>query len=210
MKNLLFSCLGLMFIFLFFGCNGGAADNVKNAKDSNAARIDSQTAMAPLIASSNHLSRPDADFLVNAASGAMMEVELGQLAQTHSALRRVKNFGAMMVKDHGEGMKQLQRLAARKEVLLPDSVSSHQQKQIDELKKKKGEDFDKAYVRMMVDDHKADIKEFENQAGKAMDSLTRIFASSSLQMLRRHLDSANNLVGLLGINYVRGEPIIPH
>lgn len=206
MKNLSAFCPGLMLILLSSSCNNGASDSVKEAKDSNAAKIDSQrTIEQPL--SAKGLSKGDADFLVNAASGSMMEVELGQLAQTNSRTRQVKDFGAMMVRDHSEGGLKLKTLASAKNVILPDAVSNRQQKEIDDLKKKKGKEFDKAYVLLMIDDHKDDIREFEKQAGKGMDSLTRAFASSSLEMLRRHLDSANSLQNLLGINYIKGDPI---
>jgi putative membrane protein len=210
MKNLSDFYLGLTLIFLASACNSGSSDSVKDAKDSNAAKIDSQrTTEQPRASLAVVPNKTDADFLVSAASGGMMEVQLGQLAQTNSRNQRVKAFGAMMVREHGEGGVQLKTLASAKNVVLPDAVSNAQQKEIDDLKKKKGNDFDKAYIRLMVDDHKGDIKEFEKQAGKGTDSLIRAFASSSLEMLRRHLDSADNLQGALGINYVKGAPSVP-
>jgi putative membrane protein len=207
MKNLLFPCLGLL--LLFSACNGGTADSVKKAKDANAARIDSQTAMGHA-ADAATLSKPDADFLVNAASGAMTEVRLGRLAQTHATNPRVKDFGASMVNDHGEILKRIKYLAARKHVILPDSVSSRQQKEINRLEKKKGNDFDKAYVQRMMDDHESDITEFQKQASQGMDSLTRVFASSDLQLLRRHLDSVASLASLLGLNRMPAAPMPAH
>jgi putative membrane protein len=210
MKNLSDFCLGLTLVFLFSGCNNGSSDSVKNAKDSNAAAIDSQRAQeSSSLQHAPGLSGADADFLVNAASGSMMEVELGQLAQTNSRTQRVKAFGAMMVRDHGKGGGKLKALASARNVTLPDAVSNQQQKEIDDLKKKKGNEFDKAYIRLMVSDHKDDIREFEKQAGKGTDSLIRTFASSGLEMLRRHLDSANSLVGAIGLNYVKGVPPEP-
>src|SRR5438128_2245689 len=121
MKNLLNSCLGLMLILFSFNCNSGSPDSVKNAKDSNLAKIDSQRSTGLPSDSVARLSKEDADFLVNAASGAMMEVELGQLAQTNSTTKRVKAFGATMVKDHGEGVEKIKTLAAGKNVILPAS-----------------------------------------------------------------------------------------
>ncbi|MBN9384797.1 MAG: DUF4142 domain-containing protein [Chitinophagaceae bacterium] len=207
MKNLSNFYLCLILISLSYSCNNGSSDSVRNAKDSNAAKIDSQRTMER--PSTAALSKTDADFLVNAASGSMPEVELGQLAQTNSRNPRVKAFGAMMVRDHEQGEVKLKDVASSKNVTLPNAVSNHQQKEIENLKGKKGSDFDKGYMRLMVEDHRDDVKEFEKQAGKATDSLVRSFASSSLDMLRRHLDSANYLVDLLGINYEKREPILP-
>gem|GEM_PF-203511 len=201
---------GIVLLLLLFiaGCNGGgSSDAVKNAKDSNAVRLDSQ-ATAGRVARPDALTKTDADFLVNASSGAMEEVQLGRLAETRASNRRVRNFGAMMVKDHSEGIQKLKKLAGRRNVVLPDSVSEHQQKEIDDLRKKTGKDFDKAYVQMMVKDHQSDINEFQKQAGEGGDSLTRVFASSSLQMLRRHMDSAHSLVALLGLDRVKA-PVYP-
>lgn len=209
MKNLWLPCPGMVAVVLLAvvsGCSGGASDSVKNAKDSNAARIDSQAAVT---GSSAVLSKDDADFLVDAASGAMMEVQLGKLAERHATRRRIKDFGDMMVKDHGLGIEEIRRLAGRTHLALPDSLSPSQLKEIDDLKDKKGEKFDRAYVHMMVDDHRSDIRDFENQSAKGTDSLIRVFASSSLQMLKRHLDSANSLVAMMGMN-VNAEPMPVH
>jgi putative membrane protein len=200
--------IGLAVASVAVGCNSGTTDSVKEAKDSNAVKRDSQRTAerppdsVPVVA----ISKMDADFIVNAASGGMLEVELGQLAQLNGGAPRVKAFGAMMIKDHGEGGEQLKSLAATRKVALPSGVSIQQQKEVDKLKKKKGDEFDRAYIRLMVSDHKDDIKEFEQQAAKSTDSLTRNFATQSLDMLRRHLDSANHLLESMGINYVKGAP----
>jgi putative membrane protein len=211
MKNLSNFYLGLVFVFLFVNCNNGSADSVKNAKDSNAAKIDSQQKQErPSGLTAVVLTREDADFLVNAASGDMLETELGDLAQTNSGTPRVKAFGAMMIKDHGGGGEKLKALATAKNVTLPDSVSRRQRKEIEDLQKKKGIDFDKTYIRTMISNHKDDIKAFEKAASKGVDSSIRVFASSRLEMLHKHLDSADNLRKLLGIDYVRGTtPPIP-
>jgi putative membrane protein len=211
MKNSLNFYRGLAFIFLFISCNNNSSsDSVKNAKDSNAAKISSQKgtdrsgdslAAAP--------SKADADFLVNAASGGMMEVQLGQLAQSHSTNQRVKAFGAMMIKDHGEGSMTLKDLASAKNVTLPVTVSNRQQKVIDNLQKRKGIVFDKTYIHIMVSDHKDDIHEFEKEGTKGTDPQIMTFANNNLTMLRRHHDSAIALQKMLGINDIKNTvPLI--
>jgi putative membrane protein len=210
MKILLnfFQCLTL--ISLLFSCNNGSPDSVKTAKDSNAAKIDSQkTRERPSDSLAVVPPKADADFLVNAASGGMMEVQLGQLAQTNASNQRVKAFGAMMVSDHGAGGIKLKTLASAKNVTLPDAVSNQQQKEMESLQKKTGHDFDVAYISLMVSDHKDDIKEFEKEAKKGTDPQIMAFANSSLEMLHMHLDSADNLKKFLGISDIRRIPKIP-
>ncbi|MBA4166928.1 MAG: DUF4142 domain-containing protein, partial [Chitinophagaceae bacterium] len=50
--------------------------------------------------STTPVSEADSKFAVEAASGGMMEVQLGELAQQKASSQRVKDFGAMMVRDH--------------------------------------------------------------------------------------------------------------
>ncbi|GAA3917478.1 DUF4142 domain-containing protein [Chitinophaga oryziterrae] len=202
MKKLLDFYLGLAFIFLFISCNNSpSSDSVKNAKDSNAAKIESRKgAESPGDSLAAVPSKADADFLVNAASRGMMDVQLGQLAQSHSTNQGVKAFGTMMIKDHGEGSITLKDLAAAKRVTLPATVSNRQQKVIDNLQKKKGAEFDKTYIRIMVSNHKKDINEFEKEGKKGADPQVMTFANNSLAMLRKHRDSAIALQKLLGIN----------
>jgi putative membrane protein len=203
MKNLHHFYSGLVLIFFFLSCNNGSPDSVKSAKDSNEARIDSlQAGVQPGDSLVAIPPKSDADFLVTAASGSMMEVQLGRLAQSHSRDKRVKAFGAMMIKDHEAGGRKLKTLASGKNLMLPDSVSNSQQKEIDNLKKKDGVDFDKAYILLMVNDHKDDINEFEKQAKKTTDPQLTSFVNSSLEILRKHLDSANSLRRMLGITDV--------
>jgi putative membrane protein len=129
------------------------------------------------------------NFAVEAANGGMMEVELGKIAQENASNPRVKAFGEMMVKDHTEAGNNLKSIASSLNIALPDSVSNDSRKEIDHMKMKKGKEFDKAYVSMMVDDHKKDIAEFRKCADNCSDSTIKSFASNTLPVLMKHLDS---------------------
>ena len=120
----------------------------------------------------------------------MMEVQLGQLAGQKASAQDVKDFGAMMVRDHSKGGDKLKAIATTKNLTLPDSLSPDMQKEMTDLQNKDGKDFDMAYISMMVDDHKKDIKEFENEAKNGSDADIRGFADSSLHMLNMHLNAA--------------------
>jgi putative membrane protein len=135
------------------------------------------------------------NFAVNAANGGMMEVELGKIAQEKASSPRVKAFGEMMVKDHSEANSNLKSIAGYLNIALPDSVSNDSKKEIDDLKMKKGKDFDKAYVSMMLDDHKKDISEFRKCADNCSDSSIKSFAYNTLPVLEKHLDSIQAIAG---------------
>jgi putative membrane protein len=174
------------------GCNNGSQDNsAKDAKDTNAVKMDSSAnANQPVATIPPSVTKDDATFAVNAASGGMMEVQFGQLAQQKGMGQDVKDFGAMMEKDHTALGNRLKAIAASKNLTLPNTMTPDQQKEMDDLQKKTGKDFDKAYINMMVDDHKTDIKDFEKEAKDGSDADIRAFADSSLHTLKMHLSAA--------------------
>jgi putative membrane protein len=54
-------------------------------------------------------SNPDASFYKHAAEGGIAEVDAGRLAQDKGNSQQVKDFGAMMVKDHRPPTKSCRR-----------------------------------------------------------------------------------------------------
>ena len=140
--------------------------------------------------STNVVSDNTSDFATEAASGGMMEVQLGKLAQQKAANPRVKAFGEMMVKDHSKANDELKAIATRQNIALPDSMSNDKKDNMNDLSKKTGKDFDKAYMDMMVDDHKEDIDKFQKAQQNVKDTAVRAWATNALPVLQKHLDSA--------------------
>lgn len=187
MKSKLFHLLVAAVVLL--SCNNN--DPVKEAKEDNKEKIDSQSSAKDHDATQNmEPTKSDADFLVEAASGGMMEVQLGDLAGKNTANRRVKNFGAMMSRDHKMINEKLKTVAAGKNITLPDSISNKQQKDKEKLSKERGNDFDMDYMMMMIGDHKNDIKAFEKAATSGTNPAVKSFAADQLKILHVHLDSA--------------------
>jgi putative membrane protein len=142
---------------------------------------------------------PDASFMKSAAEGGMSEVELGQLAQQKASNPAVKDFGAMMVKDHTAANDKLKALAASEQVTLPDSPSLMQKASKTKLNMLSGDSFDKSYVKGMIDDHKNDIKEFQNEISEGKDPQARAFASATLPTLQMHLQKIQSIAASAGI-----------
>lgn len=180
--------------------NKDSVDSAKQAnreKDTNGImnNNDSLSTASSGTPSTMPVDKDVSDFAVKAAAGGMMEVQLGQIAQQKATNQRVKDFGAMMVKDHSAANDELKKLASSKNITLPTSVSNEQQKDIDDLNKKTGADFDKAYMKMMVNDHEKDIKDFEKAGNNLKDADVKSFAMKTLPTLQKHLDSAKAITG---------------
>ena len=152
-----------------------------------------------LIATAALADSPDSSFLKNAAEGGMAEVELGQLAEQKALNPAVKDFGAMMIKDHTAANQKLKALAASEQVSLPDSPSMMQKASKAKLSMLSGDSFDKAYVQAMIDDHKDDIKDFQKEIADGKDPQAKAFASATLPMLQLHLQRIQSIAAAAGI-----------
>jgi putative membrane protein len=135
-------------------------------------------------------NKESTDFVTTAASGGMLEVQLGQLAQQNAKSQRVKDFGNMMVTDHSQANDELKSLASSNNITVSPTLLPEHQKHIDMMSKMKGADFDKHYMDMMVNDHKEDIDEFKKEANNSNNDAFKSFAAKTLPTLQKHLDSA--------------------
>ncbi|WP_020599224.1 DUF4142 domain-containing protein [Spirosoma panaciterrae] len=157
-----------------------STDSVENAENANEAKEDAGTGQ----------DEQTTEFAVKAASGGMMEVELGRLAQEKAASKDVKDFGAMMVKDHSMANDELKNIAATQNITLPTTLGEDEQKHVNDLAKLSGKEFDKKYVSMMVDDHKEDIDTFKKAAeDDKTNPAVKDFATKTLPTLQKHLDA---------------------
>jgi putative membrane protein len=192
MKNLFNYCVLATLVISCGSCGGGQPDATRDAKDSNAIKMDSTGTDSNRGTSSipPSVSKDDAQFVVNTADAGMTEIQAGQLAEQMGMAKDVKKYGAMMVKDHTAAAGKLKAIAASKNITLPAALSPDAQKTIDDLQKKQGKDFDKAYIDQMVTDHKKVISAFENESKSGSDADIRGFADSTLHTLRHHLDEA--------------------
>lgn len=141
------------------------------------------------------LADADKEFVMKAAAGGMAEVSMGNLAVSQGSSADVKSFGTRMVSDHGKANDELAELATNKGLSLPAELDAEHKNKQDELSKKSGKDFDKAYAAAMVEDHEKDVAEFEKAANSAQDADLKAWAAKTLPTLQDHLKMAKELKG---------------
>src|SRR5205085_6354522 len=120
-------------------------------------------------------------------------VQLGKYAMANAGSAAVKQFGKMMADDHTKANTELTTIAQVKSIAIPNVPGDKHQHHIDDLTKKKGAEFDKDYMSMMVDDHEEDVKKFEDAAKNAKDVDIKAFAAKTVPVLRKHLDAAKKI-----------------
>jgi putative membrane protein len=132
-------------------------------------------------------------FITEAALGGLAEVEGGQLAARKATAPDVKAFAERMVKDHGEANEELKRIATAKGVELPTQLDRKHRNELERLQKLSGSDFDRAYMKHMVEDHKKDVTQFRKAAKDLKDAEVKQFASGTLPTLEDHLRMAQKV-----------------
>ncbi len=135
------------------------------------------------------------DFVMKAASGGMMEVSLAKTAQQKAKSPRVKNFAKMLLQDHTKANNELKGIASSKSITVPSEMMAEHKSHVDEMSKMSGTDFEKHYMDMMVNDHQKDISDFQNASQNMSDAEIKNFATKTLPVLQKHLDSAQAING---------------
>ncbi|MES2808789.1 MAG: DUF4142 domain-containing protein [Bacteroidota bacterium] len=164
---------------LLTACHGDSS-NILGDDTAAAAR---DTSNANIIVGEN-----DAQFIKQVASGCLAEIKIGWLAKQQGKDKRIKNFGAMMIKDLTKGHLRLIVLAQSKKIALPDTLTQAEQASIDSLAAKTGKSFDEAYLTRVKTDYQQALKLFETTSKGAFDPQIKQFAAKNILTIQRHLD----------------------
>ena len=132
-------------------------------------------------------AQTDKKFVDSAALGGMTEVKLGQISASNGQAQAVKDFGKHMVDDHSKANDELAGIAKTKGLTPPTALDAEHQKVVDKFSGLKGVEFDSAYWKQMLDDHKKTIALFQSEASSGKDPEVKAFALKTLPTLKMHL-----------------------
>ena len=155
-------------------------------------KMNPMTSAPPAAASTAGLASSDSSFLRKAAEGGIAEVALGNLAKEKASDPGVKEFAQRMIDDHSKANVELKALANKKGVAVPSEADSKSKKELDRLSKLSGNEFDRAYMKLMVSDHQKDVAEFNKEVNSATDSDVKAFVEKTLPTLQQHLQMARD------------------
>jgi putative membrane protein len=148
--------------------------------------------LVPISSALADVASSDKTFAEKAAQGGMTEVEAGKLAQEKASSQDVKDFGAMMVKDHTQNDSDLTALAQTKGVTLPADLDLMHKAMIDKLNMSSGADFDKAYIKNQIAGHKKMLALMQKEEASS-DSDFKAFATKTADAVQMHLSKAEEL-----------------
>jgi putative membrane protein len=140
-------------------------------------------------ARTGQLPSPDDKFVQNAVAGGRAQVEMGQMASEKATSPMVREFGMRMAQDHSQANDELTRILSQQGITEP-VPSEKTTRSGGGLENLSGPDFDRAYMKDMVKDHKNAVAEFKKEAAKGRDPELRNYAAQSLPVLEEHLQMA--------------------
>jgi putative membrane protein len=135
-----------------------------------------------------------AEFAQLTANSDAYEIQASELAATRAARQEVKDFAAIMVRDHNQTTQQLASWAQTNDMAAPTpAVSAEQQRMIDQLRGLNGEQFDDAYIDQQTEAHEQAVEAFNNYAQNGEAGPLRDWAQNTLPKLREHLTHVEGL-----------------
>jgi putative membrane protein len=164
-------------------CSGGKASSTS---DSSSTTSDS-TKVITIKSDSSAKAISDTTFASKASISGVAEVALGKMAASKGTDSKIKDFGKMMVMDHGKANAELMSIAKTKNIMLPAALDTEHQAKSDSLSKLTGKDFDKGYVQVMIEGHKKTLALMQTEASNGKDAELKAFAAKTAPIVQMHL-----------------------
>ncbi|MDF2460022.1 MAG: exported protein of unknown function [Nitrospira sp.] len=126
------------------------------------------------------------------------EIEAAQLAKEKGSSPVVRSFAASLVEAHTENMQNNLQFAKRMRInpekpRLASALESTHRNTMEELHKKSGQDFDRAYVDYQVAMHEQAVKLVEDMANSVDDTRLKQHVIKTRPDLITHLSAARQL-----------------
>lgn len=135
----------------------------------------------------------DRAFWFDASQAGRAEVEQARLAMTNSSNEAIKTAAQKLIDDHVKMNQDLRELTSKHELMMPMIIAPKYVIAYRKLSALKGPAFDRAFLRMMIQDHKGAIKLFQKEIKKGNDLDLKEFCQKYLPEIQEHLDSLKRM-----------------
>ena len=142
---------------------------------------------------------PDKLFVVMAAIDNEFEIQAGQKAQEKSQNDQVKQIARQMVDDHTKAKAQLQQVAQKLQVQLPEQLPRMKQATLQIMSALPADKFDKHYIAHLQSSHAKDVTKFNAVAQLSENDQVKQYAQQQLPVLQQHFQHVNQSAQALGL-----------
>jgi putative membrane protein len=170
------------------GTGSGAGSGAPMAQSGTGAATRSNTQQG------QNVARVDRRFMEEAAVSGQFALQAAQLARTKSGDPAVKDYADVMVDYRTSANRELMALAQSKGLELSNAPSRAMRREIEELGKKMGGEFDEEFVRKVgVKEHEKEIKRYQEASKNVKDMQLKTWIDKALPTLEQHLAQAQKL-----------------
>jgi putative membrane protein len=140
------------------------------------------------------ISPTTADFVKEAATSDMLEIEAAKIAADKGNAEE-KKFAGQMITDHTKTSADLKGLVSSGDLKadIPASLDDASQKKLGKLRDAKADDFASEYDPMQVSAHKDAVSLFERYSKSGDNPKLKDWAGKTLPALQHHLEMAQAL-----------------
>jgi putative membrane protein len=140
----------------------------------------------------------DNDFLIKAATCDFAVISISKMAETQGS-PEVKSFAVQLGKDHQACYEKVADLLKTRKVGVVSGTEADTKATIKRLGTLKGTDFDREYLKWIINEHREGIPLMENQMKMGKDADVRDFAKENLGTTRKHLQKAEELAKTISV-----------
>ena len=143
-------------------------------------------------------ARLDGDWVNDQLEDGDREVRLGRLAQEKGGSADVRAYGTLMVEHHTMAGTELKQVATSHDIAPENDDREENDRDFARLSALTGNDFDRAYLDAMVDDHDEAVDEIEDKVNDNDEHADlKAWAAKTLPVVKQHLEKAKELRGRL-------------
>ena len=133
------------------------------------------------------------EFLIEAMQDTLAEIRICEMAVEKSQNHDVQVFAKKMIDEHSRMRRDMEKLAEKKKLNVPQEIRREQKMTVDELGSLAGRDFEQRWIQYNIDVHERDIKVFRHYAGAEHDADIRAMAEHGADTLSKHLKMAHDV-----------------
>ncbi len=141
----------------------------------------------------------DREFMSKAAQEGMARFQLAYLALQNAHSEEVKSLARQVLLDYYKSQGALIDIANQQFIALPTEPAPKDKATLESLSQLRGENFDKAYMQMMLDDHRADLAQFKREAKSGNNQAVINWANQNLPALQSQFKEAQKVAPTVGV-----------
>ena len=155
------------------------------------------------------IANADSAFIREVEASNTAEIRLAQLAGRKASDSQVKQFAQKMITDHNGLQREWDNIASTSGFRIGGTIDQRRQEQLTRLERLSGNEFDRAFMAAMVENHQENMRSLQTKGRSAQSPQVRQQASRSLGAIEEHLNLAQQIsrqVGADTTTTIAGEP----